>query len=154
MKKNIYLIVIVTILFLSGFINYTNLQNIIIENLKQYSFTYNEMNTQLFDSLKFGLLCGITPIILNIFWNKTKTEKFSLKLLSMFVFITVIVTYFIVKISILKSKIETPKIEIDKIEMKTSLSIESLNLPLHFLLAQLIGFLIIYLILKNKTKSL
>jgi hypothetical protein len=66
----------------------------------------------------------------------------------MFVFLAVIVIYFIVKMSILKSKIE-----IDKIEMKTSLSIESLNLPLHFLLAQLIGFLIIYLILKNKTKS-
>ena len=148
MKKNIYLIVIATILFLSGFVNYTNLQNIIIENLKQYSFTYNQMNTQLFDSLKFGFLCGITPIILNIFWNKTKPEKFSLKLLSMFVFLAVIVIYFIVKMSILKSKIE-----IDKIEMKTSLSIESLNLPLHFLLAQLIGFLIIYLILKNKTKS-
>ncbi|MEC4049643.1 hypothetical protein OX284_009405 [Flavobacterium sp. SUN046] len=148
MKKNIYLIIIAIILFLSGFVNYTNLQNIIIENLKQYSFTYNEMNIQLFDSLKFGFLCGITPIILNIFWNKTKTEKFSLKLLSMFVFLTVIVTYFIVKMSILKSKIE-----IDKIEMKTSSSIESLNLPLHFLLAQLIGFLIIYFILKNKTKS-
>ena len=148
MKKNIYLIIIAIILFLSGFVNYTNLQNIIIENLKQYSFTYNEMNTQLFDSLKFGFLCGITPIILNIFWNKTKTEKFSLKLLSMFVFLTVIVTYFIIKMSILKSKLE-----IDKIEMKTSLSIESLNLPLHFLLAQLIGFLIIYFILKNKTKS-
>jgi hypothetical protein len=148
MKKNIYLIVIATILFISGFVNYTNLQNIIIENVKQYSFTYSEMNSQLFDSLKFGFLCGITPIILIIFWNKTKTEKLSLKLLSMFVFLMVIILYFIVKLSILKSKIEIPKIE-----LKTSLSIESLHLPLHFLSAQLIGFLLIYLILKNKTKS-
>lgn len=153
MKKNIYLIVITIILFLVGFVNYTNVQNIIIENLKQYSFTYSELNTQLFDSLKFGFLCGITPIIFNIFWNKTKTEKFSLKLLSMFVFLTVIVTYLFIKISILNLKIEIPKIENDKIVMKTSLSIESLNLPLHFLLAQIIGYLMIYLILKNKKES-
>lgn len=148
MKKNIYLIVIALLLFSSGFVNFVNIQNSILENLKNCSFAYNEMNTQLFDSLKFGILCGITPIVLNVLWNKTKTEKLKLKLLSMFVFITVIGSYIVIKISILNSKND-----IEKLEIKNTLSIESLNLTLHFFLAQIIGFFIMYLIFRNKSKT-
>ena len=143
MKKLIYLIIYSLLLFVLGFVNYNDIQNFI---LQKSSFTYVNMNTQFFDSLKFAILCGITPFIFNKIWNKTKNLK--LKLLSVFIFLLSIATYVFI-ITFMSNSNST----IEKVQIDNSSNVDSLNLPLHFLLAQIIGFVIIYLVLKNRIKT-
>lgn len=148
MNKTFYLIINSLLLSASGFVNYYHVQNSIIERVEKYSFYYESMHSQLYDSLKFGFLCGITPLLLHIIWSKTKTEKVRMKFLSILVFLTVVISYIITRIVILNLKNN-----LEVLAIKKTQSIESLDLTLHIFLAQLLGFMLLYFILKNMAKT-
>lgn len=62
MKKYKYQFFIAALFILLGFVFYPTIQNYIIGNINQSAFAHKEMSSQLFDSIKFGLLCGIIPL--------------------------------------------------------------------------------------------
>ncbi len=145
MRKKIYLLIISVILFSSGFVNYYVIQSLIVDHFSKVSFAYEKVGTQFFDSLVFGIICGIIPIVLTILWSKTFTEKKSLKFISLLVLIIVIALYNIARIEVLKSKYDSNT----NSKITSSISFENINIPLHIFLGELLGFLIIYIVLKR-----
>ncbi|WP_348825722.1 hypothetical protein [Flavobacterium aestuarii] len=148
MRKYIYLAFISILCFILGFLSFSYIENFALESFKSYNLSFSQMNTQFMHTLEFAIICGISPIVTNIIWKETKTEKSNSKIISVILLLLIIVTFVAIRFSLLKSELDSQK----TLGFSTLITMEDLKFPRNILFGEILGLTIVYVFLKI-TKS-
>ncbi|MCS3556175.1 MULTISPECIES: hypothetical protein [unclassified Sphingobacterium] len=150
MKNIIYLIFLSILCFAIGFLSFSSIETYMLKVFKNYDLTYSHLNTQFLHKLAFSFICSILPIGINTVWRTTSTEKGASKFISLLLFYLTIGVFFLTRYSILK----TALLSQEESGSLISISFENLNFPLYIFIAEILGFVVMYLFLKyNKSKA-
>lgn len=145
MKKYIYLTFISVLCFILGFLSFSFLENFVYRSFIKYNLTNSQMNTMFLYTLAFAIICGISPIMINSIWRKTKVEKSKPKVISILLLLLAIVIFVAIRYSLIASELDFQKSH----GFSTLINVEDLNLPLNIFLGEILGLLVMYVFLKR-----
>lgn len=145
MKKYIYLTFISVFCFILGFLSFSFLENFVYRSFIKYNLTNSQMNTMFLYTLAFAIICGISPIMINSIWRKTKVKKSKPKIISILLLLLAIVIFVAIRYSLIASELDFQKSH----GFSTLINVEDLNLPLNIFLGEILGLLVMYVFLKK-----
>ena len=155
MKKAFYLFLIAILFFLTGFLSFNTIEEFILSYFRAYQLAYVGMITPFLDSLYFGAICSIVPIVFYFIWRKTKTEENQLKLVSILIFIILLPLSGIISYYSLINQLESEKVILSNGQVAAFTStVESMNIPLHIFIAVVLGFIAVFFFFFSKESNL
>ncbi|MFT3919613.1 hypothetical protein [Cloacibacterium sp.] len=161
MKTKILIGIISLILFFVGFYFYQNLQYYLLSFIPEVEIQYRKLSTQIFQPIYFGLTISIIPFLSYILWHKFKIEKSKNRFYIILAFIisSIIALILRTRLLIFITQIPFTKTVIlesdNKIKYgKPFYEIENLHYILYIFIAEIITFIILYLILNLKKRKI
>lgn len=152
MKTKILIGIISIFLFFIGFNNYQNFVKFFLDFIPELAIAYDTLWAQVLQSLFFGLLLSIIPILSLILWIKFKIQQKKIKIYIILLFLVSSIVVSVSRTLILKwiyqrafNAMPQPK--------PLTYEAENLNYNVYIFLSEIITFILLYFILKKNQKQ-
>lgn len=156
-KRILFTLLTSFLLFILGFYYYQKIQNLFLSFIPDINFQYTGSYTVIYQSLFFGFVLFLFPILFYILWNRFNIRQFKTQFLIIGIFMFTAISAVIIKNFLLKIISETPFTSTVIAEsshgMEANISFydaEILNYPLFIFISQIITFLILYLVMRKR----